>query len=91
MNLRTSLRAISTACVGIVVTASTAVACPDCTLQDSGGIIEPQTVMAKLAFSASTVLLMAIVFSAIGFLVWSMVKACRDLNKERPLSHNDGR
>jgi hypothetical protein len=58
-------------------------ACPDCLLKNSGGMIEPQTVMAKMAFSASTLFMIAISFSVIGFMVWTMIKTCRDLDRER--------
>ena len=70
----------------LLVAASHAVACPDCQIKNSGGTIEPQTIAAKLAFSASTLLLLGIVFSALGYMIWTMVKTCRDLSKERPLS-----
>ncbi len=61
-------------------------ACPDCALLSSGGTIEPQTVMAKMAFSASTLLMIGIFLTVVGFMTWMMVKTCRDLAKERPLS-----
>jgi len=61
-------------------------ACPDCALQSSGGIIEPQTMTAKLAFSSSTLFMIGVVFTVLGFMTWMMVKTCRELSKERPLS-----
>jgi len=70
----------------ILVTAANAVACPDCSLINSGGIIEPQTVMSKIAFSFSTVFLLGMFFLAMSFLIWMMVKTCRDLSLERPLT-----
>jgi len=65
-------------------------ACPDCALKSSGGLIEPQTMTAKMAFSSSTLLMLVIVFSVIGFMAWIMVKTCRDISRERPLSSNSG-
>jgi heme/copper-type cytochrome/quinol oxidase subunit 2 len=58
-------------------------ACPDCLLKNSGGVIEPQTVTAKLAFSASTLFLLGIFLSVVGVMVWMMIKTCRDLDRER--------
>jgi hypothetical protein len=81
-----SFRQFSLSFPALLILAVHANACPDCTLINSGGIIEPQTVMAKTAFSCSTLLFMGIVFSVMGFLVWMMVKTCRDLDQERLLS-----
>jgi Na+-transporting NADH:ubiquinone oxidoreductase subunit NqrD len=61
-------------------------ACPDCTLINSGGTFEPRTIASKLAFSFSTLLLLGTVFFVIGFLIWTMVKTCRDLERERALN-----
>jgi len=83
MNLLKSYRTILGFLLPIFVQASNAVACPDCTLINSGGTIEPQTIAAKLAFSASTLLLMGVFFSVVGFLIWTMVKTCRQLGRER--------
>jgi hypothetical protein len=41
---------------------------------------------AKMAFSSSTLLLLGVFFSVVGFMIWIMVKTCRELNQERPLS-----
>lgn len=65
---------------------ATAGACPDCALRNSGGYIEPQTVVAKMALSDNTLFMIAVVLGVLGFMVWMMVKTCRDLAKERPLS-----
>ena len=86
MNLRPSFRRLSAPLLAFLFIVAQASACPDCLLKNSGGIIEPQTVAAKLAFSASTLLLLGILFSALGFMIWTMVKTCRELSKERPLS-----
>lgn len=70
----------------LLLAVQSAVACPDCALKSSGGLIEPQTMTAKMAFSSSTLLLLCVFFSVVGFMVWIMVKTCRELNQERPLS-----
>ena len=90
IHFRSSLRGVALGIFVLVVSIAQVMACPDCTLINSGGVIEPQTVMAKEAFSSGTLLLMGIFLSVIGFLVWSMVKACRDLAKERPHSSGEG-
>ena len=90
MIIRTPLRRFSFCLLGLLLAVSTATACPDCLLKNSGGIIEPQTTMAKLAFSASTIALILFSFFIIGVLVFSMIKACKDLEKERPLSSVEG-
>ncbi|MEI6322489.1 MAG: hypothetical protein WCP60_05230 [bacterium] len=90
MNERLSFKGISAAAMVMIVAVTNVGACPDCALKSSGGFIEPQTVMSKLAFSSSTLLLLGILCSVLGFLIWSMVKTCRELNKERSLSSIDG-
>jgi heme/copper-type cytochrome/quinol oxidase subunit 2 len=85
MNMIYSIRLLLVVFTSLLVTAS-ATACPDCALLNSGGTIEPQTVMAKMAFSVSTLLMIGIFFTVVGFMTWMMVKTCRDLAKERPLS-----
>lgn len=86
MNFQHSFRNLTMVLVALFVTGSRAIACPDCTLISSSGPFEPQTMASKIAFSASTLLFIGIFFTVMGFLIWSMVKACRDLNLERPLS-----
>jgi len=77
--------------LSLFFTGKNASACPDCTLINSGGTFEPQTMMAKLAFSASTLLLMAIFFSVVCFLIWTMVTTCKELARERaPSSSLEG-
>ena len=92
IHFRSSLRGVGLGFFALVVSATQVIACPDCTLINSGGVIEPQTVMAKEAFSSATLLLMGIFLSVIGFMIWSMVKACRelDIHKERPPSSGKG-
>lgn len=69
-----------------ILSLANALACPDCALKGTGGQIEPQTVVSKLAFSSSTLFMIAVVFAVIGFMSWIMVKTCRDISRERPLS-----
>ena len=76
----------SLALTALLIACASAAACPDCALQNSGGMIEPQTVTSKMAFSSSTLFLLGIFFSVVGFMTWIMVKTCRELNQERPLS-----
>lgn len=61
-------------------------ACPDCALKSSGGIIEPQTVTAKVALSDNTLLMILVVLGVLGFLIWSMVRTLRELEAQRSLS-----
>ena len=69
-----------------ILSLANAMACPDCALKGTGGQIEPQTVVSKLAFSSSTLFMIAVVFAVIGFMSWIMVKTCRDISRERSLS-----
>lgn len=81
MNVPKSLSAVL-----LTVAAATAGACPDCKIQGNTGYVEPQTATAKMALSDNTLLMIVVVLGVIGFMVWMMVKTCRDLAKERPLS-----
>ena len=58
-------------------------ACPDCALQSSGGLIEPQTMTSKMAFSASTLVLLGLVFSVIGLMVGYLIHYCRQFDRFR--------
>lgn len=69
-----------------ILSLANALACPDCALKGTGGQIEPQTVVSKLAFSSSTLFMIGVVFAVIGFMSWIMVKTCRDISRERSLS-----
>jgi len=60
-------------------------ACPDCALKNSGGVVEPQTVTAKMALSDNTLFMILVVLGVLGFMVWMMVKTCRELAAERDL------
>jgi hypothetical protein len=62
-----------------------ATACPDCALKNSGGIIEPQTVTAKMALSDNTLLMIGMVIGVMAVMIWSMVRTLRDLEAQRAL------
>ena len=70
----------------MLLTLGTASTCPDCALKNSGGMIEPQTVTAKIAFSSSTLFLLGTFLAVIGFMIWIMIKTSREISEERPLS-----
>ena len=70
----------------LILSLVNAMACPDCALQGTGGQIEPLTIVSKLAFSSSTLFMIGVVFSVVGFMSWIMVKTCREISRERPLS-----
>lgn len=56
-------------------------ACPDCALKSSGGLIEPQTMTSKMAFSSSTLLLLGLIFSVIGLMVAFLISYCRQYDR----------
>jgi heme/copper-type cytochrome/quinol oxidase subunit 2 len=62
------------------------VACPDCALTATGGQIEPQTVVSKLAFSSSTLFMIGMFLVVVGFMTWIMVRTCREIGRSRNLS-----
>jgi hypothetical protein len=43
-------------------------------------------VVSKAAFSSSTLFMIGIVFAVVGFMFWIMVKTCREIGREHPLS-----
>jgi len=58
-------------------------ACPDCALKSSGGLIEPQTMSSKMAFSSSTLLMLGLVFSVIGLMAACLIHYCRQYDRFR--------
>ena len=70
----------------LILSLANATACPDCALKGTGGQIEPQTGVSKLAFSSSPLFMIGIVFGVLGFMTWIMVKTCREIGRERALS-----
>ena len=91
MNFPTSRILFPALLASAFLAGATLQACPDCALKSSGGLIEPQTMTAKMAFSSSTLLLLGVFFSVVGFMIWIMVKTCRDLSRESPLSSSENR
>lgn len=79
MNFPKSILAASL-CVAAFATAG---ACPDCKLASSGGLVETQTMTAKMAFSSSTLLMLGLVFTVIGLLVAFLISYCRQYDRFR--------
>ena len=75
----------------LLAAAATVGACPDCALKNSGGVIEPQTVTAKMALSDNTLFMILVVIGVLGFMIWMMVKTCRELAADRELQHGTSR
>lgn len=80
MNLPKTITAL------ILAAAATAGACPDCKIQGNTSYVESQTATAKMALSDNTLFMIAVVLGVLGFMIWAMVKTCRDLARERDLS-----
>ena len=55
--------------------------CPDCSLITTGGIVEAQTIVAKEAFSNSTLIMLGVVFIVLGFMIFIFVKTIKDFTK----------
>lgn len=64
-----------------VAAISTAGACPDCKLASSGGLVEAQTMTAKMAFSSSTLVMLGLVFTVVGLLVAYLISYCRQYDR----------
>lgn len=79
MNLAKKLLAASLSLAAF----ATAGACPDCKLASSGGMVETQTMTAKMAFSSSTLVMLGLVFTVIGLLVAFLVSYCRQYDRLR--------
>jgi large-conductance mechanosensitive channel len=63
----------------LVAHTGTLLACPDCALRTTGGQIEPQTLASKDAFSNSTLCMLAVFFLILGFMIFTMIKTCKEL------------
>jgi heme/copper-type cytochrome/quinol oxidase subunit 2 len=70
----------------LLAAAATAGACPDCSIKNNTTLVEQGSTTAKQALSDNTLFMIAVVLGVLGFMVWMMVKTCRDLAKERGLS-----
>jgi hypothetical protein len=56
-------------------------ACPDCSLITTGGIIEVQTIVSKEAFSNSTLFMLCTMFIVLGFMVYIFAKTIKAFTK----------
>ena len=65
---------------------ATAGACPDCSIKNNTTLVEQGSTTAKMALSDNVLLMIGVVLSVLGVLIWMMVKTCNDLAKERTLS-----
>lgn len=79
MNIPKNLLAASLSLAAI----AQAGACPDCKLASSGGLVETQTMTAKMAFSSSTLVMLGLVFTVVGLLVAYLVSYCRQYDRLR--------
>jgi hypothetical protein len=70
---------------------SGALGCPDCSIQNNTTLVEQGSTTAKLALSDNVLLMIGIVISVLGFMIWMMVKTCRELAAERNLQHGTSR
>jgi heme/copper-type cytochrome/quinol oxidase subunit 2 len=66
-------------------------ACPDCSIKNNTTLVEQGSTTAKLALSDNVLLMIGIVISVLGFMVWMMVKTCRELAASRELQHGTSR
>ena len=69
----------------LLATAAGAGACPDCSIRNNTTLVEQGSTTAKLALSDNVLLMIGIVFAVLGFMVWTMVKTCRELSAQRAL------
>lgn len=75
----------------LLATAAGAVACPDCTIRGNTSYVESQTATAKAALSDNTLFMILVVLGVLGFMVWMMVKTCRELAAQRDLQPGTSR
>jgi heme/copper-type cytochrome/quinol oxidase subunit 2 len=72
--------------VALFVSAVTsALACPDCSIKNNTTLVEQGSTTAKLALSDNVLLMIVIVMSVLAFMIWMMVKTCRELAAQRDL------
>jgi hypothetical protein len=70
----------------LLTAVATAGACPDCSIKNNTTLVEQGSTTAKMALSDNVLLMIGVVLSVLGVLIWMMVKTCNDLAKERTLS-----
>lgn len=68
-----------------VAAASSSIGCPDCSIKNNTTLVEQGSTTAKLALSDNVLLMIGIVMSVLGFMIWMMVKTCRELAAQREL------
>jgi hypothetical protein len=70
---------------------TSAMACPDCSIKNNTTLVEQGSTTAKLALSDNVLLMIGIVMSVLGFMIWMMVKTCRELAAQRDLQPGTSR
>ena len=64
---------------------SGAFVCPDCSIKNNTTLVEQGSTTAKMALSNNVLLMICIVLGVLGFMVWMMVRTCRELEAQRSL------
>lgn len=75
----------------LLAAAATVGACPDCSIANNTTLVEQGSTTAKMALSDNVLLMIGIVFAVLGFMVWMMVKTCRELAEQRLLQPGTSR
>jgi heme/copper-type cytochrome/quinol oxidase subunit 2 len=75
----------------LLAAAATAGACPDCSIKNNTSLVEQGSTSAKLALSDNVLLMICIVSTVLGFMIWMMVKTCRELAAQRDLQQGASR
>jgi heme/copper-type cytochrome/quinol oxidase subunit 2 len=75
----------------LLAAAASAGACPDCSIKNNTSMVEQGSTTAKMALSDNVLLMIGIVFAVLGFMVWMMVKTCRELDAQRGLQTGTSR
>jgi hypothetical protein len=75
----------------LLAAAATAGACPDCSIKNNTSLVEQGSTSAKLALSDNVLLMICIVSTVLGFMIWMMAKTCRELAAQRDLQHGASR
>lgn len=78
-------------CALLLAATASAGACPDCSIRNNTSMVEQGSTTAKLALSDNVLLMIGIVFAVLGFMVWMMVKTCREFDARRVLQTGTSR
>ena len=78
-------------CALLLAAPASAGACPDCSIRNNTSMVEQGSTTAKLALSDNVLLMIGIVFAVLGFMVWMMVKTCREFDARRVLQTGTSR